>query len=103
MVNCLVTITKDVEVLDHGHKAATQSTSTVIYAGPAYLAAPTRSWEREAAFEGTITGELHVHTTAGMQGATKVVIARHGNQGEYQVLAVAATSSEWRLALGRRP
>lgn len=103
MQNCVVTIYKDVDVLDHGHRGDTAPQTTVLYAGPAYLSAPSRNWEREVALEGTLTGNLHVHTTAGLQTATRAAVAQHTSAGTYDVLASAVTSSEWRLALGRRP
>ena len=103
MINCVVTVYKDVDVLDHGHRGDTPPQATVLYAGPAYLSAPDRQWERQAVLEGVITGNLHVHTTGGLQTATRVSIAQHASAGEYQVLGAAVTSSEWRLALGRRP
>lgn len=103
MRNCVVTVYKDVDVLDHGHRGDAPQQTTVLYAGPAYLSAPDRQWEREAALEGVITGNLHVHTTAGLQTATRASIAQHTSAGEYQVLGSAVTSREWRLALGRRP
>jgi len=103
MQNCVVTVSKDVDVLDHGHRGDTPPQATVLYAGPAYLSAPDRQWEREAALEGVITGNLHVHTHVNLNPATRVTVERHHSAGEYQVLGAAVTSSEWRLALGRRP
>lgn len=101
MLNCSVVIFKDEDVLDHGHKA--DETSVKLWEGPAYLASPDRTWERELALEGVLTGQLHVHTHVNLSTATRVAITRHALAGEYQVLATALTSSEWRLALGRRP
>lgn len=104
MVNCRAEVFVDVDQLDHGHRAAEQPTVPPIWGpAPAKLDAPTRSWERQAAVEGAITGHLHVHTHVNLKSATRVVIAQHHLAGEYQVLAVAVTSSEWRLTLGRRP
>jgi len=103
MVNCTVTVYKDVDVLDNGHRGAAAPQSTQLFKGPAYLASPTRSWERQAALEGVITGDLHVHTHVNLNPATRVTVERHHSAGEYQVLASAPTSSEWRLTLGRRP
>lgn len=101
MVNCTAKVYRDEDVLDHGHKAS--ETSAPLWEGPAYVAAPSRSWQQEAALEGILTGELHVHTTVNLSAATRVAIASHALASEYQVLATALTSSEWRLALGRRP
>lgn len=101
MINCTAQVFKDTDVLDHGHRAS--ETTTPLWAGPAYVAAPSRSWEREAALEGVIAGGLHVHTTVNLQPATRVTIANHASAGEYQVLTAACTGSEWRLALQRRP
>lgn len=101
MVNCTAKIYKDTDVLDHGHKSS--ESSSALWEGPAYVAAPHRNWEREAALEGILTGELHVHTQVNLAVATRVVVAGHTLAGAYQVLASALTSNEWRLALGRRP
>ena len=101
MVNCTVTVYKDEDVLDHGHTAS--ETSAPLWEGPAYLASPDRSWEQQLALEGVLTGQLHVHTTVNLNVATRVAVATHALNGEYQVLGVALTSNEWRLALGRRP
>lgn len=101
MVNCVAKVYRDEDVLDHGHKAS--ETSTPLWEGPAYMAAPSRSLQQEAALEGILTGELHVHTTVNLSGATRVSVATHALTGDYQVLATQVTSSEWRLALGRRP
>lgn len=101
MVNCTAKVFKDEDVLDHGHKAS--ETSTPLWAGPAYLASPDRSWEREVALEGILTGQLHVHTHVNLSGSTRVSVATHALTGDYQVLAVALAGNEWRLALGRRP
>lgn|GEM_PF-2047291 len=103
MINCVVTVYKDVDVLDHGHRGDTPPQATVLYAGPAYLSAPARNWEREAALEGVYAGEVHVHTHVNLNPATRVVVAGHDSAGEYQVLGAAVTSREWRLSLGRRP
>lgn len=103
MVNCLATVTKKVDVLDHGHKAASAPTSTTLYDGPAYFSAPSRSWQREAALEGIIDGDLHVHTSAGLQAATTVVITGHHHAGTYEVRSGAATGNGWRLTVARRP
>lgn len=101
MINCTAKVYRDEDVLDHGHKAS--ETATALWEGPAYLAAPSRAWQQEAALEGVLTGELHVHTHVNLAGATRVSIASHALTGDYQVLAAMVTSSEWRLALGRRP
>lgn len=101
MINCTAKIFKDEDVLDHGHKAS--ETSAPLWEGPAYLASPDRAWERELALEGVMTGQLHVHTHVNLNVATSVRIDRHQLEGAYQVLSVALTSNEWRLALGRRP
>lgn len=101
MINCTVKLFKDEDVLDHGHKAS--EASTPLWEGPAYLASPDRTWERELALEGVMTGQLHVHTHVSLNVATRVQVDRHALAGEYQVLGVALTSNEWRLALGRRP
>lgn len=101
MVNCTVKVYRDEDVLDHGHKAS--ESSAALWEGPAYLGAPHRNWEREAALEGILTGELHVHTQVNLSVATRVSVATHALTGDYQVLATQVTSSEWRLALGRRP
>lgn len=103
MVNCTATVDKKTDVLDHGHRGSTAPTSTALYAGPAYLAAPVRAWQQEAALEGVITGDLHVHTTAGLQTATTVTVADHKLAGTYEVLASSASGNGWRLTLGRRP
>jgi len=103
VINCVVTVYKDVDVLDNGHRGAAAPQSTQLFKGPAYLASPTRSWERQAALEGVITGDLHVHTHVNLNPATRVVVAGHDSAGEYQVLGAAVTSREWRLSLGRRP
>lgn len=103
MINCIVTILKDVDVLDHGHRGDTAPQSTQLYKGGAYLSAPTRNWEREAALEGVVNGSVYVHTHVNLTPATRVVVERHPSEGEYEVLNAALTSSEWRLALGRRP
>lgn len=101
MVNCTAKVFKDTDVLDAGHKAS--ESTAALWEGPAYVAAPSRSWQQEAALEGILTGELHVHTQVNLSGATRVSISTHALTGDYQVLATAITSSEWRLALGRRP
>jgi hypothetical protein len=103
MVNCTVTVYKDVDKLDHGHRREQGPASTTLYQGPAYLSAPARNWEREAALEGVYAGEVHVHTHVNLNPATRVVVAGHDSAGEYQVLGAAVTSREWRLSLGRRP
>ena len=101
MVNCTAKVYKDTDVLDAGHR--TSETSTPLWEGPAYLAAPHRNWQREAALEGVLTGELHVHTQVNLSVATRVEVATHALTGSYQVLASALTGLQWRLALGRRP
>lgn len=101
MVNCTAKVYRDEDVLDHGHKAS--EATTPLWEGPAYLSTPTRSWEREVAIEGVLTGHLHAHTTVNLSVATRVVVANHALAGEYQVLGSDPTSSEWRLTLGRRP
>ena len=100
-INCVAQVFKDEDVLDHGHRAS--ETATPLWEGPAYLSSPSRSWEREAALEGAISGQLHAHTTVNLSVATRVVVERHALEGEYQVLGSEPTSSEWRLTLGRRP
>ena len=99
--NCVVQVFKDEDVLDHGHKAS--ESSAPLWQGPAFMASPSRSWEREAALEGAISGQLHAHTTVNLSVATRVVVERHTLAGEYQVLESALAGSEWRLTLGRRP
>lgn len=101
MVNCTARVYRDEDVLDHGHKAS--ESSTPLWEGPAYAAAPNRAWQQEAALEGILTGELHVHTTVNLSVATRVELADHALAGAYQVLAAQVTSREWRLTLGRRP
>ena len=101
MINATVRIFKDEDVLDHGHKASEESTP--LWEGPAYLASPQRSWEQQAALEGVLTGQLHVHTTVNLKVATRAVVGHHPLEGEYQVLESALAGNEWRLTLGRRP
>lgn len=101
MINCTVKVYRDTDVLDHGHKAS--ESSAPLWEGPAYLSSPSRGWQQEAAFEGVLTGELHVHTHVSLQNATSVSISTHALVGDYQVLATAVSGKGWRLALGRRP
>lgn len=103
MVNCTVKVYKDVDTLDHGHRTAGADTSTALWDGPAWMAAPSRGWAQEAALEGILAGDIHVHTTVNLAPATRVEIAGHSMAGSYQVLSAAVTSSEWRLTLARRP
>jgi len=103
--NAVVRIEKVEHVREAGHRTKAVASRTVLYEGPARLSAPSRTWERVAALEGTYAGRLNVQATAALGGANAVTILRldgAAELGEYDVVSVSSSGFGWGLSLGRR-
>jgi hypothetical protein len=100
VINCVVKISSTQDVLDHGQRV--DATSTLLYEGPAFVAGPSRQWERAAALEGAFGASLYAHTSVDLTNAKTVEIVEHPMQGIWDVVSVSPVLNEWRFVIGRR-
>lgn len=105
MNNCTAQVYADTDTLDAGRRVAGAEESDVLYSGPAYLAGPSRGWQQAAALEGLLSGTLHIHGAANLEGATRVLVGGHARSGEWKVAdgALSGIGNQQRLTLQRRP
>lgn len=104
MTNCRVTVYQDTDTLSAGQRVAGAEVPAELYSGPAYLSAPSRSWQQAAAFEGHISGVLHIHSAKALRSALRVEVLEHPDAGTYYVADAALSGrAQWRLTLERRP
>lgn len=102
MVNCVAKVYAGEDVLDAGHR--TGEDTTLLFEGPAFLGAPRRGWQEQAALEGLFFGTLTLHTRADLSDAKLVVLSETVQAGSWRVAENGASGDgvNWRLALQRR-
>jgi len=105
MNNCVVRIYDVTDVLDAGQVVDGDEEITPLYQGPAQIAAPTRSWQQQAALEGVIAATLSIHTRDDLSKAKWISVDRNTLRGNYVVVqnGVNGDGSNWNIALGKRP
>lgn len=102
MTNCTCNVYATTAMLSAGQRTGDQR--TLLYSGPAYLAAPRRSWEKAAALEGILAGSLHIHTRADLSSARLIEIENNLQAGTWDVTAagVGSAGTQWTIPLERR-
>ncbi|NJK43223.1 MAG: hypothetical protein HC933_02215 [Pleurocapsa sp. SU_196_0] len=79
----------------------TDDDTQILYAGPANVSAPSRSWQQAAALEGEYDATVMIHSAADLTRAASVAITRHPMAGEYKVVSNRISKHDWSLALVR--
>jgi len=102
MINCTCRIYATTAMLKAGQRTGDQS--SLLYAGPAYLSSPSRSWQKAAALEGVFAGTLHVHTRTDLSAARRIEIAENIQAGTWDVAeaGTASAGTQWNIPLSRR-